>query len=123
MLKREQGSWNDPLARATRRLRRMGKERPGALLARRTRTVKLCSFDARSWDHPSHSLKMNSSLRSCLGEGASLGKAAVLADVGRAGEVVARVEWVKTETFLNIPRNNSSTRYLQITRIFKLIAT
>ena len=66
---------------------------------------------------------MNSSLRSCLGEGASLGKAAVLADVGRAGEVVARVEWVKTETFLNIPRNNSSTRYLQITRIFKLIAT
>src|SRR2546422_4935126 len=42
------GSWDDPRARATRGLRRMGRERPGALLARRTRTVKLCSFDARS---------------------------------------------------------------------------
>ena len=29
------GSWDNPLARATRGLRRMGKERPGALLARR----------------------------------------------------------------------------------------
>lgn len=47
MLKREQGGWNDPLARATRGLRRMGKERPGALLARRTRTVKLCTFCAQ----------------------------------------------------------------------------
>ncbi len=27
-------------------------ERPGALLARRTRTVKLCSFDARSQGQP-----------------------------------------------------------------------
>jgi len=27
-------------------------ERPGALLARRTRTVKLCSFDARSKGQP-----------------------------------------------------------------------
>ena len=35
-------------ARATHGLRRMGRERPGALLFRRTRTVKLCSFDARS---------------------------------------------------------------------------
>src|SRR5207253_5424300 len=42
------GSWDDPRARATRGLRRMGRERPGALLARRTRTMKLCSFDARS---------------------------------------------------------------------------
>ena len=31
------GSWDDPLAR-------------------RTRTVKLCSFDARSWGHPTHPL-------------------------------------------------------------------
>ena len=36
------------IARGTRGLRRMGRERPSALLARRTRTVKLCSFDARS---------------------------------------------------------------------------
>jgi hypothetical protein len=28
------------------------RERPGALLARRTRTVKLCSFDARSKGQP-----------------------------------------------------------------------
>jgi len=39
-------------ARATRGLRRMVRERPGALLARRTRTVKLCSFDARSQGQP-----------------------------------------------------------------------
>ena len=39
-------------ARATRGLRRIGRERPGALLARRTRTVKLCSFDARSKGQP-----------------------------------------------------------------------
>jgi hypothetical protein len=35
-------------ARATRGLRRIGRERLGALLARGTRTVKLCSFDARA---------------------------------------------------------------------------
>ena len=39
----------------------MGRERPGALLARRTRTVKLCSFDARSkgqpWPLPSREVK------------------------------------------------------------------
>ena len=29
-------------------LRRMKRGRPGALLARRTRTMKLCSFDART---------------------------------------------------------------------------
>ena len=39
-------------ARATRGLLRMERERPGALLARRTRTVKLCSFDARSKGQP-----------------------------------------------------------------------
>jgi hypothetical protein len=39
-------------ARATRGLRRMERERPGALLARRTRTVKRCSFDARSKGPP-----------------------------------------------------------------------
>jgi len=40
------------LARATRGLGRMEREQPGALLARRTRTVKLCSFDARSKGQP-----------------------------------------------------------------------
>jgi hypothetical protein len=36
---------------ATRGLRK-GRERPGALLARRTRTVKLCWFDARNKGQP-----------------------------------------------------------------------
>ena len=48
-------------ARTTRGLRRMGREWPGALLARRTRTVKLCAFDARSkgqpWPLPSREVK------------------------------------------------------------------
>jgi hypothetical protein len=35
-----------------RALRRMKRERPGALLARRTRTMKLCSSDARSRGQP-----------------------------------------------------------------------
>ena len=39
-------------ARATRGLRRMGREWPGALLARRTRTMKRCSSDARSKGQP-----------------------------------------------------------------------
>ena len=46
------GSWDDPRARATR-----GRRLP--------------SLDARSWDHPSHPLKMDSLLRPCLGKGAS----------------------------------------------------
>ena len=33
-------------------LRRMGRGRPGALLARRTRTIRMCSFDARSKGQP-----------------------------------------------------------------------
>ena len=39
MLKNGQGSWDDPRARATRGLRRP-------------------SLDSRSWDHPSHLLKV-----------------------------------------------------------------
>ena len=39
-------------ARATRGLRRMRREWPGALLARRTRTIRMCSFDARSKGQP-----------------------------------------------------------------------
>jgi hypothetical protein len=42
MLKKERGSWDAPRARATRGLRRP-------------------SLDARSWDHPSHPLKRDSS--------------------------------------------------------------
>ena len=32
------------------------REWPGALLARRTRTIRMCSFDARSEGQPGHSL-------------------------------------------------------------------
>ena len=46
------GGWDDPRARATRGLRKP-------------------SLDARSWDHPSHPLLSDSSLRPCLGQGAS----------------------------------------------------
>ena len=42
----ERGSWDDPCARATRGLRRP-------------------SLDARSWDHPSHPLVSDRSLRPC----------------------------------------------------------
>src|SRR4029078_12032298 len=52
MLKEGWGSWDNPRARATR-----GLGRP--------------SLDARSWDHPSHPLKRDSSLRPCLRNGAS----------------------------------------------------
>ena len=46
------GSWDDPPARATR-----GRRLP--------------SLDARSWDHPTHPLLSERSLRPCLGQGAS----------------------------------------------------
>ena len=81
----------------------------------------MCSFDARnrgstkpllkmkwgigktrSWDHPSHPLLSDSSLRPCLGQGASLGEEAVLADSGWTGEVVARVGRVRSPAFLSI---------------------
>jgi len=39
-------------APGARGLRRMGRKRPGALLARRTRTFRKCSFDARSKGQP-----------------------------------------------------------------------
>ena len=47
------------------------------------------------------------SLRPCLGQGASLGKEAVLADSGRAGEVAARAGRVRSLTFLSILREYS----------------
>ena len=60
------------------------------------------SLDARSWDHPSHPLVSGSWLRPCLGQGASLGEEAVLADSGRAGEVAAGVGRVRSLDFLSI---------------------
>ena len=43
-------------------------------------------------------------MRPCLGQGASQGEEAVLADSGREGEIVAGVGWVRTATPLNILR-------------------
>jgi hypothetical protein len=42
-------------------------------------------------------------LRPCLGQGASLGEEAVSADSRRAGEVVARVGWVRSLAFFDHP--------------------
>ena len=42
------------------------------------------------------------SLRPCLGQGVSLGEEAVLADVGRAGEVATRVGRVRSLAFVSI---------------------
>jgi hypothetical protein len=61
MLKRVWDGWDDPRARATR-----GRGLP--------------SLDARSWNHPSHPVVSDSSLRPCLGQGASQGEESVLAD-------------------------------------------
>ena len=44
----------------------------------------------------------DSSLRPCLGQGASLGEEAVLGDSGRAGAITARVGWVRSLVFLSI---------------------
>ena len=65
-------------ARGTRGLRRMEGGRLGARLARRTRTVKLCSFDARSKGQPCHSPKV----RWRESEGPRLGEERVLARSG-----------------------------------------
>ena len=50
-------------------------------------------------------LSLRHPLRPCLGQGASLGEEAVSADSGRAGEVTARVGWVRSLAFLStLPR-------------------
>jgi hypothetical protein len=46
-------------------------------------------------------LSLPRSLRPCLGQGASLGEEAVLADSGRAGEVAARVGRVRSLALLS----------------------
>ena len=88
MLKEGRGSWDDPRARATRGLRRP-------------------SLDARSWDYPSHPLESDRSLRPCLGQGASQGEEAVLADSGREGEITARAGRVRSLTCLSILRDHA----------------
>ena len=60
--------------------------------------------DARSWDHPSHPVKSDNSLGLCLEPGASQGKESVLADSGRAGEIVAGAGRVRSPAFLSILR-------------------
>ena len=47
---------DDLLCSRNARPQKDGKERPGALLARRTRTIGMCSFDARSKGHPGYAL-------------------------------------------------------------------
>src|SRR4026208_384951 len=57
------------------RLAGCGKRGAGVVgndpLARRTRTIKRCSSDARSWDHPTYPLKVTTRLRPCPRNGAS----------------------------------------------------
>jgi hypothetical protein len=53
---------------------------------------------------PAIPYKSDSSLRPCLGRGASLGEEAVLADSGWAGEVAAGVGRVRSPAFLSILR-------------------
>ncbi len=72
--------------------------------ARRVRTIRMCSLDARGLGPIQATLlkASNKRLRPCLGLGASLGEEAVLADSGREGEVVARVGWVRRLNILSI---------------------
>ena len=81
-------------ARATRGLRIVWRERPGALLARRTRTIKRCSSDARSKGQPRPLPPRNAyeSGRPSLGLMARSGKSIAKQSEGRAGENVC--QWV-----------------------------
>ena len=54
---------------------------------------------------------LGDSLRPYLGQGASLGEEAVLADLGRAGEVAARVGRVRRLAFLIILHGEFLSRY------------
>ena len=89
-------------ARATRGLRRNGRERPGALLARSgglSRAILGTTYTSKLGR-----IILSHSLRPCFGESASLGEEAVLADSGREGEIVAGVERVRSLAFLSILR-------------------
>ena len=66
----------------------------------------MCSLNARGLG-PIQAVLLKASnklLRPCLGQGASQGEEAVLADSGREGEVVAGVERVRSMAFLSILR-------------------
>ena len=56
-------------------------------------------------------------LQPCLGQGASLGEEAVLADSGRAGEVTARVGRVRSLDFLSILEGDSHVRVVDFVEI------
>ena len=84
MLKKgERGGWDDPRAP-------------------RARTIRMCSLDGRSRDHPSHPLDEARSLRPRLGQGASR-----LAGDG----------WVRTSAFLSILQKNTGTGNLYLKRL------
>jgi len=86
MLKKEgRGSCYDPLARATRGLRRMRGSRQTVLLARRAPTIKRWSLDARSEEQSAYSFWESRRIRR-----PSLGSKCVSARWGWAGEKVAR---------------------------------
>lgn len=72
--------------------------------ARRVRTIRTCSLDARGLGLIQATLlkASNKLLRFYLGQGASQGEEAVLADSGREGEVVARIGLVRALAFLSI---------------------
>jgi len=72
--------------------------------ARRVRTIRMCSLDARGSGSIQATLlkSSNTLLRPCLGQGASQGEESVLADSGREGEITARVGRVRSLAFSSI---------------------
>jgi hypothetical protein len=74
--------------------------------ARRVRMIRMCFLNARGLGPIQATLlkASNKLLRPCLGQGASQGEEAVLADSGREGEVVAGVGRVRSMAFLSILR-------------------
>jgi hypothetical protein len=78
-------------ARATRGLRMTRGSRQTVLLARRTRTIRMCSSDARSEEQSAYSLWESWGIRRpSLGLVARLGQSIVKQSEGRAGEKVKR---------------------------------
>src|SRR5438034_8885895 len=82
MLKKgERGGWDDPRAP-------------------RARTIRMCSLDGRSRDHPSYPFRWSSLPAAALREGARpSGQEPVLAGSGREGEKGAWSEWVQKGLF------------------------
>jgi hypothetical protein len=90
-------------ARATRGLRRMERERPGALLARRTRTMKRCSFDARSkgqpWPLPYREVKKIGKRMYVRGSAGSPGKSRMSLFLGPTVRTLELVSIATTQRF------------------------